>query len=133
MSVESETGSKSDQSRSSTASADGERTSNKKKNAPKVSKKDKKSSRKDEKDDEEEEEEGDDDDEDEDEDDDDVQYKIQHILACQSMTPTQWQAVCGPMNTRYVQIITYSGSISSYCDTLSDTTNYLISSQQYFF
>ena len=32
---------------------------------------------------------------------DDIDYKIQHILARQSMTPTKWQVVCGPMNTRY--------------------------------
>lgn len=33
-------------------------------------------------------------------DNDDVEYKIQQILSRQSMTPTMWQAVCGPMNTR---------------------------------
>ena len=33
----------------------------------------------------------------------DIDYKIQHILARQSMTPTKWQAVCGPMNTRCVR------------------------------
>ena len=37
---------------------------------------------------------------------DDIDYKIQHILARQSMTPTKWQAVCGPMNTRYANNFT---------------------------
>lgn len=39
-------------------------------------------------------------DNDNDNDNDDVEYKIQQILSRQSMTPTMWQAVCGPMNTR---------------------------------
>lgn len=32
---------------------------------------------------------------------DDIDYKIQHVLARQSMTPTKWREICGTMNTRY--------------------------------
>ena len=56
---------------------------------------------------------GDSDDEEYDEDDDDessgvekssddIDYKIQHVLARQSMTPTKWRDICSSMNTRYV-------------------------------
>lgn len=32
--------------------------------------------------------------------DNEIEYKIQHILTRQSMTPSEWQVVCAPMNTR---------------------------------
>lgn len=34
---------------------------------------------------------------------DEVEYKIQHVLTRQSMPPSQWRDLCGPMNTRYVR------------------------------